>query len=188
MRILADFKPFVKGQLDFHERRARNPGYSPDRQKLHAATAETLRELLEAIDKTPAATAPILSADPLTLTADDIAGLPQELLEQLNISEGDKLDAAIIEIINAAGGVLLLDKILIGLYKRTAEVYQRAQIISRIYRMSRKGMVRSVPRRKGVYTTLDTWAGEEEEEGDDADGPASTMPEQFNAAAKKVFP
>jgi hypothetical protein len=153
MKNLPDFKPFVKGQLDFHERRARNPDYAPDRRKLHANTAETLRELLEALDKAPA---PVTtSADPLTLTPDDIAGLPPELLAQLNISEGDKLDASIIETINEAGGTLLLDKILIGLYKKTGEVHQRAQVISRIYRMSKKGMVSSVPRRKGVYTTLD---------------------------------
>jgi hypothetical protein len=162
MTNLPDFRPFVKGQLDFHHRRARNPDYSPDRQKLHAATAETFGKLLEAIDKAPIPTA--MSADPLTLTADDIAGLPPELLEQLNISDGDRLDAAIIEIINAAGGTLLLDKILIGLYKRTSEVYQRAQIISRIYRMSKRGLVRSVPRRKGVYTTLNAPGDDEEVE------------------------
>lgn len=55
MIILTEFKPFVKGQLDFHERRARNPDYSPDRRKLHANTAEAFKGLLEAIDKAPRA-------------------------------------------------------------------------------------------------------------------------------------
>jgi hypothetical protein len=152
MTILTDFRSFVKGQLDFHARRAHNPDYSADRRKLHQATSDKFKDLLEAIDSAPKHAAP--SGDPLTLSPDDIAGLPPELLEQLNISEGDKLDATIVEAINEAGGTLLLDKILIGLYKKTSEVHQRAQIISRIYRMSKRGLVRSVPGRKGVYTTM----------------------------------
>jgi hypothetical protein len=131
MKILADFRPFVKGQMDFHVRRAHNPAYKADRQKLHYTTAETFKDLLEAIDNAPKPS--VAAGDPLSLSPDDLAGLPPELLEQLNISEGDKLDITIVEIINEAGGTLLLDKILIGLYKKTNEVHQRAQIISRIY-------------------------------------------------------
>jgi len=166
MKILADFRPFVKGQVDFHVRRAHNPTYNAARQKLHQATAETFKELLEAIDNAPTPT--VASGDPLSLSPDDLAGLPPELLEQLNISEGDKLDATIVEIINDAGGTLLLDKILIALYKKTSEVHQRAQIISRIYRMSKRGLVRSVPGRKGVYTTLTGGNSVEVEEGADS--------------------
>jgi len=162
MKILADFTPFVKGQMDFHGRRARNPSYNADRQSLHRATADVFKELLEAIENAPALAK--ASGDPLTLSPDDLTGLPPDLLSQLNISEGDKLDALIVEVINEAGGTLLLDKILIGLYKKTEAIYQRAQIVSRIHRMSKRGLVRSVPRRKGVYTTLDNGDGTEIEE------------------------
>ena len=52
--------------MDFHERRSRNPEFAQDRRKLHAATAETFKELLEAIDKAPVLAT--MSADPLTLS------------------------------------------------------------------------------------------------------------------------
>jgi hypothetical protein len=164
MKILADFRPFVKGQMDFHARRARNPQYSTERQKIHQATADDFMALLEAIETAPPPT--VKTSDPLTLLPEDIAGLPPELLAQLNISEGDKLDATIVEVINEAGGTLLLDKILIGLYKKTGEIHQRTQTISRIYRMGKRGLVHSVSGRKGVYTTLDNSNGEEVEEAE----------------------
>ena len=109
------------------------------------------RDLLEAMERTPVAVE--ASSNPLTLTQDDLVGLPKELLEQLNISEADRADAIIMDLINAAGGTLLLDKILIGLYKATGQIHQRNQNISRIYRLGKKGLVFSVPRKKGLYTT-----------------------------------
>jgi hypothetical protein len=100
------------------------------------------------------------SSNPLTLTQDDLAGFPKELLEQLNISDADRVDAIIVDLIGAAGGTLLLDKILIGLYKATGQVHQRNQIISRIYRLGKKGVIFTVPRKKGLYTTTKPEVGE----------------------------
>jgi hypothetical protein len=151
VKHLRDFIPLVKGQMQFHETRSKTPEYTPARQEFHAGTATQFRELLEAIEKMPVAVE--ASSNPLTLTQDDLVGLPKELLEQLNISDADRADAIIVELINAAGGTLLLDKILIGLYKATGQVHQRNQVISRVYRLGKKGMVFSVPRKKGLYTT-----------------------------------
>jgi hypothetical protein len=148
---LRDFIPLVKGQVQFHEERSKTPEYAPKRQEFHAGTAMQFQELLEAIEKTPVTVE--ASSNPLTLTQDDLVGLPKELLEQLNISDTDRADAIIVDLINAAGGTLLLDKILIGLYKATGQIHQRTQTISRIYRLSKKGVVFSVPRKKGLYTT-----------------------------------
>jgi len=139
MKHLREFVPFVKSQMQFHENRSKMPDYTSERQDFHAGVATQFRELMGSLDNAPI---PVqASSNPLTLTQDDLVGLPKELLEQLNISEADRVDAIIVDLINAAGGTLLLDKILIGLFKATGQVPQRNQTISRIHRLGKKGLV-----------------------------------------------
>src|SRR5439155_24649428 len=126
--------------------------------KKHEKTAQTFHGLAAAMEEAQAKLdAPPPPAGPethaLTLRPEDLVGLPPELLKQLKITEGDKLEAAIVEVINDAGGTLILDKLLIGLYRKTKEVHQRTTLVNRLYRMSQKGLVFSVPKKKGVYTT-----------------------------------
>ena len=52
-----------------------------------------------------------------------------------------------------SGGVLSLDKLLIGLYKKTGEIHKRQALVSRLYRMSQKGVVFGVANKKGFYAT-----------------------------------
>jgi hypothetical protein len=49
--------------------------------------------------------------------------------------------------------LLSLDKLIIGLYKKTAEIHKRSTLTSRLYRMIQKGLIYSVPYRKGIYST-----------------------------------
>lgn len=87
----------------------------------------------------------------LALTPADIAGLPDELLEQLSITASDRFDFLILNLMEEAGGRLSLDHILIGIYQQTGKVYKRATINARLYRMERRGLVAST-QNKGVYT------------------------------------
>ncbi len=64
-----------------------------------------------------------------------------------------KLDFAIEAVVNEAGGVASLDKILIGLYKKTREVHKRGTITSRLYRMRQKNTIFAVPNKSGFYST-----------------------------------
>jgi len=172
MANLLSFLAFVKDQASFHERQAAKQAAmgNAKRQAKHVATSARFAELGEAIEsaqvqldaaQSPAAQLALLATYPsgipeshaLTLRPEDLAGLPPELLKQLKITEGDKLEAAIVEVINEAGGTIILDKLLIGLYRKTKEIHQRTTTVGRLYRMSQKGLVFSVPRKKGVYTT-----------------------------------
>jgi len=159
MNILDNLLEFVNSQLIFHRKAIEKHADDPRRRRLHSITAAKFEELLAAmkeaaarLDATPAPVAP--EASPLELNPEDLIGLPSELLAQLNITESDKLDGAIVEIIASSGGTMLLDKLLIALYKRTGEIQQRNQLISRLYRLSKKGKVFSVPKKKGFYTTI----------------------------------
>lgn len=89
----------------------------------------------------------------ITLTLEDIEGLPPELMQELSISDADRLEFTIVSIINDAGGILSLDKIIVGLYKKTGEVHKRSTLTSRLYRMIQKSLIYSVPYRKGIYST-----------------------------------
>jgi hypothetical protein len=92
-------------------------------------------------------------ANPLALTASDLTGLPPAAFSELNISQSDKLELQIVDLINHAGGILILDKIIAALCYITGEVHQRVALTAKLYRMSRKGLVYSVPGKRGVYTT-----------------------------------
>ena len=87
----------------------------------------------------------------LSLSAEEVEGLPDEVLNELSISEGDKAEFAILGLIDEAGGIISLDKLIVGLWKKTGELHKRQSLISRLYRMGQKDMVFSVPGKKGVY-------------------------------------
>lgn len=166
--------PFVKEQIDHYDRMAVKFRSNQERNKLYIEVAEKLRELLEDLEndatssrdlpisdvKNPLASSSSLSklppdffTNPLSLTASDVTGLPEQVIQELNITPSDKLEILIVDLINAAGGVLILDKIIAGLYHITGEAHQRNTLTAKLYRMSRKGLVFSVPKKKGVYTT-----------------------------------
>lgn len=63
------------------------------------------------------------------------------------------MEFEIVRVINNAGGILSLDKLIIDLFRRTKDVHRRTPLISRLYRMSQKGLIYSVPNRKGFYAT-----------------------------------
>jgi hypothetical protein len=91
----------------------------------------------------------------ILLSLEDIKDAPKELLEELNLSDTDKQEMLIEAILNDAGGTLSLDKILVELYKRTGQVHKRNVVISRLYRMGNRGLIYSLPGKKGVYSTYE---------------------------------
>lgn len=89
--------------------------------------------------------------NPLILTPKDLGGLPTELVEQL--SDLDQLEGEILKLMEMSKGTLVLDKIIAGLYHLTGKTHQRNQLTAKLYRMIKKNLIWSVPRKKGVYTT-----------------------------------
>lgn len=171
MQILSQHTPFVKEQIEHYDRMAVKFRTQPEKQNLYLAVANKLRALLTDIEscqsqyvifeqssKDYSAISSKLPANffssPLALTPGDYAGLEQDLLTELNITQTDKLESTIVDLINAAGGVLVLDKIIIGIYHLTGEKNQRIQMTAKLYRMAKKDLIYSVPKKKGVYTTI----------------------------------
>lgn len=174
MSILSKHIPFVNEQIGFHTKQISKyceGGRFPSayRHSLHTATLSRFEELLkdmlqvDAYIDTGITTRQPSSQMQFQLFPEDIEGLPQELIDQLSINDADKLEFEIINIIDEAGGVLNLDKILIGLYKKTKEIHKRTPLTAKLYRMSQKDLIFAVPNKKGVYSTAQVTDSENEE-------------------------
>lgn len=169
MSNLVSYLPFVKEQQGVHEKLAHRYAGEPWRHDRHIQSASQFANLADSLvaaqRELDAATAGHAAVRPglaqrLTLTPEDVADLPEELLAELSVSNADKLEFAILNLINEAGGILSLDRILIGLYKATKEIHKRNQLTSKLYRMVQKGMLFAVPTKKGIYSTSEITEGE----------------------------
>jgi len=162
MSILNKHLAFVNEQFTFHERMVEKVGAASFRGTLHKGTAEKFKglaadleeadKLLDAPQKTPQAPqarGPIQ----LSLSIEDVEGLPDELVKELSLSDADKLEFEIVNAIEEAGGVISLDRLLINVYKRTGEIHKRTYLTNRLARMAQKNVIYYVPGRKGVYST-----------------------------------
>jgi hypothetical protein len=160
------FLEFVNAQAAFHARKAREFSTStPRRSEQHTRICEQFTELALFLTKQESeiahlhaelATRPKISAPTqrqLSLRLDDLVDLPDALIQELSITDGDRMDFTIQALINEHGGAMSLDQLLIALFRKTGEVHKRANLNSRLYRMSTKGDLFSVPGKKGVYAT-----------------------------------
>lgn len=165
---MSEHVDFVNAQIAFHESMADKLKANPRRQSRHMETAGQFKGLLSYIVSLEAGKQ-MLSAGsgkkpiPLALTFDEIEGLPPELIQELSVSDGDRMDFAILRIIENGGGISSLDRILVGIYKETGEVMKRTTLTSKVYRMSQKGLLFSVPNKKGVYSTQELTDAQAEE-------------------------
>ena len=174
MSILEKYIPFVKEQISVHDKlitKFASNGRFPNeyRYSLHQSTRARFQSLLEDIE----------SADNLLKNASDskkeigkkqiqlqifpsdLEGLPQDLLDELSVQPGDSLELTILKILEDHGGIASLDQLLIGIYRATEEVHKRSNFTAKLYRMIQKGMIFSVPGKKGVYS-LKQFSSEEE--------------------------
>lgn len=163
MSKIDKYVSFVKEQVGVQQKLAKKYEESPFRKGQHLDSARNFGDLAEFLSeiqkKGTEDTAYLHRGDSpqkrLLLTFEEINGLPDDLLKELNLTEADRLDLVVEHLIAEANGVLSLDKILVGLYRKTGEVVRRNTIISRLYRMAGRGMVYNVPGKKGVYSTYE---------------------------------
>ena len=153
-----EFIEFVNNQIQFHTERV-NLYAGSNRAKKHQETREgfiELKQLLlsfaEFIRKKDADTREIQHQLTLSLDPSDLDSLPEELINELSISKADKFEYIILTVIEELGGFASLDQLLVSLYKQTKLVHKRTQLTNRLYRMVQKGLIHSVPDKKGVYS------------------------------------
>lgn len=190
MSRLDQFVAFVNAQAAFHEKKAKQikadtKKADPKRANFHTLQASKLMELSQALiegqtelDKYAAllqersegrAKSPTTQGS-LSLLPSDLEGLPPELLSELSISDLDKLAFTVISVLEAEGGMASLDRILIGLWRKTKEVHKKTVLQPKLYRMMQKKLIFPVPGKKGVYSTSPMGGDLPEPEEEDAAG------------------
>lgn len=147
---------FVKEQGAFHARQADKYADNPRRKEAHLATAAKFGDLAGVLQEIELMDPPQKNVTGerkrLNLTWEEVKDLPEELLAELSVSDADRLEFTIIAIIEDAGGVASLDRIIMEYYKRTGEVLKRPVMNNRLYRMVQKEAIHAVQGKKGVYT------------------------------------
>ncbi len=151
------FIAFLQEQIDFHKKMSErfagdiNP-YRSAKHKETAADFRDLRDFILSLEKNTQNVNRPTSRPLLTLSPEDIEGLPEEQIEHLSITSSDKAEFSILAMLEASGGIMSLDQIIVGLYRETEEIQKRNLVTARLYRMAQKGMIHSVPTKKGVYS------------------------------------
>jgi hypothetical protein len=157
---------FVKEQIYAQEKMILKYQETPHRAALHSSTKSRLEALLATLveiqseaDSMPSSTQQIAPRSGgfagIHLSLADIEGAPEELLDELSISESDRQEMFIADIISGFGGVASLDKILVFLHKRTGVIVKRNTLVSKLYRMAEKKMIFNVPGKRGVYASFE---------------------------------
>lgn len=166
MSIVDKHGEFVKKQVSFHEAQAQRFANNSYRHDMHQGTAAQFRSLLADMENLDAecereksllaqrdGQPKIPTLAEIALKPDELSGLPQDVISELSVSGADPTDFHILEVINNAGGVLSLDRIIIGLYRSHGEKVKRTTLTSRLNRMIPKGLLHAVPSRRGLYST-----------------------------------
>ncbi|MGB7815631.1 MAG: hypothetical protein WBL28_04685 [Methylotenera sp.] len=159
MYSVDDYIAFVKKQIDYQDRRAVMTRGDSKKNPFHVETAKQFRimlEFLESLSNEPTLVKNVISdINPIApLLPKELVGLPQELIDELSAKGTDKQELLIMELIEAAGGTLSLDRILIGIYNKSGVIMKRPAATAKLYRMIQKEMIYTVPKKKGIYTTI----------------------------------
>ena len=162
----------VKNQVSYHQYRAQQLASEPEKQHKQEKLLADFSALLEDIqnntlgaDSTAAGIAG-MSKTP-TLQPSDLDGLPQEVIDSLELTEAEQIEFKIVNVIDSLGGSANIVKILIGLYHDTGEQHDKKSTASRLYRMAQKGLIYSSIEGKGIYTTDETKAKSADDETDE---------------------
>lgn len=178
MLSVAEALTIVNREAGFHQREADRPDRSDKQRAKHATYAVEWRSVAEFVqtlaltldaansklaERTSQAEVLAQGHDSdeedgpqqlsLGLTPDDLEGLPPELIAELNITEADKFEGFVVRKIRDAGGVMTLDKLLIACWRERNEIHKRNLLNAKLYRMTRKGLIWTVPNKKAVYTS-----------------------------------
>ena len=83
----------------------------------------------------------------------DTSDLPEEVMKQLASAQMDDLESKVIQTLKSRyEGIANLDEIIVGLYRDFQYIPDdRRKLNNKLYRMSKRGLLESVPKRKGVY-------------------------------------
>lgn len=160
MDNIDEFIKFLKSNHNFHERKARELKLDPKRAAKHSQTAEGLQQIADWFeDYLASPSQPYPNSDTsanasvedlFSLNPLEIDQLPEDFRNEISISESDRQDAQVIELLRLANRPLDLNELLIGCWRKFGIQYKRNQLTARLYRVSKRGDIYVVG--KGTYS------------------------------------
>jgi len=154
MQNVTDLLEFLNEEVLLNQRLMQSPLGEEQRQQYEerATKLQEIREILEKVKREEGG-AREKEMPRLNLTPRELKDLPEDVLNQLSISDSDKQEFEIVDAIERNGGMMSLDMLIVTLYRETKKVWERSRLNAKLYRMSQKGLIRSVPGKKAVYST-----------------------------------
>lgn len=150
MDSLAFLQSRLKWATDWLEKSRGESGQDAEKRALHLTQLrDGYSQAVEELRNLRART------KPMPRKLGDLSDLPPELLSEINAVRSDSLEDQLVTVINSYGGTADLDQILVGLYRKFDVVQTRRFIQNKLWRMIQKGFMRSIPNKKGVYTTCE---------------------------------
>lgn len=125
---------------------------------------QELKGILAEYERMETLTRPIPVMD-----GDDLSDLPPEILSELSVAKTDELEDQIVTIMNAAGGEVDIDAILIHLFRRFEVKQTRRYLQNKLWRMTQKGYIHSVSGKKGRYSVQPSPSDDEPESSHEED-------------------
>ena len=153
--IIEKYDLFIKDQIAHQERASIHCAEKQDeiRALAYQDRAKKLQEMWFDIQNAAQSyPQPSIEAQ-FHLLPEELEGLPDDLIKELGITESDRKEYLLIELINKLGGITSINKLLVALFKETQEVEKRSRLVGRLYRMQNKGLIYTSSDRKGVYAT-----------------------------------
>ncbi len=155
MQTIDESIEYVNQQLAFYQSKVGDPKTRNIKFfEHHSEATQSIKAHLEHLKQVSSTAdneaSSINKNDYVSITPNDIQGLPQELINELGLTESDHNEFEIVNLIKQHGGVMSLDHVLIALYKKTGAIHKRKILTAKLYRMVNKGLV--FTDKRGVYS------------------------------------
>lgn len=83
----------------------------------------------------------------------DYEKLPEIIKKELLFGNLGDLSEKIIDVLKFYEGMANIDEIIVGMYRNYGIIKTRDYYVSKLYKMARKKVLFSMPKRKGIYYT-----------------------------------
>lgn len=134
--LVADYRRFSRLSENEDLARAKRQAQVADNLEAVVKELETARKRLR----------------PLSTEFGDLSDLPEEVLQNLNLSKLDEMDQQLRDIVASGNGSEVgINQIIIELWRRHKVTKSRTFIMNKLYRMAQKGTIYSVEGKKGAY-------------------------------------
>lgn len=168
---------FVKSQIEHHKRtitfyqdRRNDPAKAARHRGILRRFEELLPKMVKIAELGDIPDLEVTEVKKIGSRFGDLSDLPDELKTQLVSIQYDALEQQIIDTVNDNfDHIASIDEILVSLWRSHGDLHQRDIIANKIYRMTRKEQLYSVPGRKGVYSTIEVELADVEKDEAGAD-------------------